>query len=398
MLRLLLSTFASTALVAQQFPPQPSAATLPPVVTPDPASLPAAVLPTTPTRLEPEIRSITKLHNSMPHYLVGIGIVAGLAGTGASDRGTRQAIINLVRQHGLNVTLADVVAGSTAMVSITCSLPPFAKEGMALDVKLEILGDATSLRGGDLLRAELKGVDGQNYVVAQGPVMVAGFTVGGGNASVSKNPQGTGWVNNGGLVMHEENSSFFSESGHLELRLLNPSFYNVASIVKGIRGALGNDELAVRAVDSGLVRIEIPSDRRTPEFAIDLLNRLGTVRVPIENPAKVVIDQASGTVLAGEGVLISPCVVGLTDLMIAVTNDDEVVQPLPLANGDTERVGRTRIDVQTNSTELKPVQGGATVADLLQNLRSLGLTPAQLISVFQALDTGQFLHAELEIR
>jgi flagellar P-ring protein precursor FlgI len=334
----------------------------------------------------------------MPHQLIGIGIVTGLAGTGSSDRGTRQAILNVVRQLGLNLTIADVIGGTTALVSLTCTLPPFAKNGQQLDVKVEVLSDAISLRGGELLRAELKGVDGQTYVVAQGALITAGFVAAGTNASASKNPSATAWLHNGGLVVREEQTSFFSESGALELQVLNPSPYNASSIAAGVRTALDGTSAQVNAVDPSLVRIELPDADRTNANALRILNLVGDVRVAIENPARVVIDQASGTVLAGEGVLISPCVVGLSDLTIAVVNEDEVVQPNPWAQGTTERVGRTRVEVQTNDTDLQQLSGGATVADLLQNLRSLGMTPAQLVLVFQALDQGGFLHAQLEVR
>ncbi|MBL8753787.1 MAG: flagellar basal body P-ring protein FlgI [Planctomycetes bacterium] len=350
------------------------------------------------TVLSPRIRNVTRLHNSMPHQLIGIGVVVGLAGTGSSDRGTRQAVLNVVRQLGLNLTMADVVGGNTALVSLTCSLPPFAKQGQPLDVKVEVLSDSVSLRGGELLRAELKGVDGQTYVVAQGALIVAGFTAQGANAQVTKNPSATAWLPNGGLVIREENCSFFSESGALELQVLNPSPFNAASIASGVETALAGSAAKVAAVDQGLVRIELPDDERTPANAIRILNLVGNVRVPVENPAKILIDQTSGTVLAGEGVLISPCVVGLSDLTIAIVEEDQVSQPNPLSTGTTERVGRTSVEVQSTNTDLKKVSGGATVSDLLQNLKALGLTPGQLVSVFQALDQGGYLHATLEVR
>ncbi len=350
------------------------------------------------TLLSPRIRSVTRLHNSMPHQLLGIGLVTGLPNTGSSDRGTRQAILNVVRQLGLNLTPTDVVGGTTALVSLTCSLPPFAKVGQPLDVKVEVLSDATSLRGGELLRAELRGVDGQTYVVAQGALVVAGYTVTGGNAQATKNPSGTAWLPNGGLCVREENTSFFSESGALELQVLNPSPFNATSVANGMRAALAGTTARVTAVDSALVRVELPDADRTTENALNILALVGDVRVTVENPTKVMIDQTSGTVLAGEGVLISPCVVGVSDLTIAVVEEDYISQPNPLAQGSTERVGRTRIQAQTSSTELKNVGGGATVSDLLQNLKALGLTPTQLVSVFQALDQGGFLHATLEVR
>ncbi len=350
------------------------------------------------TILSPRIRSVTRLHNSMPHQLVGIGVVTGLAKTGSSDRGTRQAILNVIRQLGLNLTISDVVGGSTALVSISCSLPPFAKQGQILDVKVEAISDCSSLRGGELLRAELKGVDGQTYVVAQGGLVVAGFSADGNASSLKNNPSLTGWVTNGGVVIREENTQFFSESGALELQVLNPSPFNAMSIAAGVTTALDGITAKVSAVDPGLVRIELPEADRTNENAIRLLNLVGAMRVQVENPAKVMIDQASGTVLAGEGVLISPCVVGLSDLTITIVEEEQVSQPLPFGQGQTEKVARTRIEAAQTHTELKKMGGGATVSDLLTNLKTLGLTPSQLIQVFQALEQGGFLHATLEVR
>lgn len=350
------------------------------------------------TILSPRIRNVTRLHNSMPHQLVGIGVVTGLAATGSSDRGTRQAILNVIRQLGLNLTIADVVGGSIALVSLSCTLPPFAKQGQILDVKVEALGDSVSLRGGELLRAELKGVDGQTYVVAQGAVIAAGFAAGGAAASVKQNPSTTGWVPNGGIAIREEHTQFYSESGALELQVTNPSPFNASSIAAGIAMALEGSAAKVAAVDPGLVRIELPDAERTNENALRILNLVGNVRVQIENPAKVMIDQASGTVLAGEGVLISPCVVGLSDLTITIVEEEQVSQPNAFAQGQTERVSRTRIEATQTNTELKKMGGGATVSDLLTNLKTLGLTPTQLIQVFQALDQGGFLHATLEVR
>ena len=129
-----------------------------------------------------------------------------------------------------------------------------------------------------------------------------------------------------------------------------------------------------------------------------ILALVGNVRVAVENPARVLIDQASGTILAGEGVLISPCVVGISDLTIAIVEEDYVSQPNAFADGNTERVGRTRVEAETNESPLGAIAGGATVSDLLQNLKTLDLPPSQLVSVFQALEGGGFLHATLEVR
>jgi flagellar P-ring protein precursor FlgI len=413
-IRCSLATLLTTFAVAQAptgGQPQAPQANQDPTGTPLPAPAPTqepTISPLAPVRLNrlgqtvlsPRISSVTKVANMMPHMLTGVGLVSGLVpGQGASDRGTRQAILNFIKQHDLNLTIGDVTGGTTALVSLTCELPPFAKEGTRLDVKCQVLSDAQSLRGGQLLRAVLRGVDGQDYVVAMGPLTVAGFTAKGQNASVQKNPNATAHLLNGGLVVRPMESSFFSESGALELRLLNPSPFNSSSVASGVTTALAGMGMKISAVDPSLVRIEMPFEQRTSENAMQVLGLIGNVRVAVENPTKVTIDQTSGTVLAGEGVLISPCVVGLSELTIAIVEEDFVSQPNALAQGTTERVGRSRVEAQTNSTELQPIGGGgATVADLLQNLKALGLTPAQLVQVFVALDQGGFLHADLEVQ
>jgi flagellar P-ring protein precursor FlgI len=400
MRNLLLCLMIPATLLAQAPLPAPTPAPAPeatPAEAPIATAAPIQESADGETVLSPRIRSVTRLHNSMPHQLIGTGLVTGLAGTGSSDRGTRLAIQNLVRQLGLNLTMADVIGGSTALVSLTCSLPPFARAGQLLDVKVQVLGDATSLRGGELMRAELKGVDGQTYIVAQGAVIVSGLSATGTNASATKNQITSAWLDNGGVVVREEGTSFFSESGALELQVLNPSPFNASSIAAGVRTALDGTSALVSAVDPALVRIELPDADRSNENALRILNLVGNVRVAVENPAKVLIDQTTGTVLAGEGVLISPCVVGVSDFTISIVDEEDVVQPNPYARGTTERIGRSRVEIQT-SNSLNKLAGGATVAELLQSLKTINVAPESLVRVFQALDQGGFLHATLEVR
>lgn len=378
--------------------PEVSTATPPAVMTADPLR-PVRLNGLGQTVLSPKIRNITKVASLMPLKLTGIGLVTGLPNTGSSDRATRQAVLNAIRSKQLNLTIADLTNGSTALVALTCELPPFATEGMRLDVKCASLGDAQSLRGGVLLSAELNGPDGKAYVVASGQLTTGGYVAAGRNASVSKNPNATADLMKGGEVIENLPSSMLSESGSLELRLRNPSAFNASSVARGIATALAGTEASVEAVNPSIVRIELPDGQRNDQAAMRVLTMVGDIRVSVENPSKVTIDQVSGTVLAGESVLISPCVVGVSELTIAIVEEDFVSQPNPFSDGTSERVGRTRVEAQTNSGELQPIGGGgATVADLLQNLKTLGLTPQQLVQVFIALDKGGFLHADLEIQ
>ena len=394
-----LSTVAVGQAPATTAPaPEVSASTPPAVMAADPLR-PVRLNGLGQTVLSPKIRNITKVASLMPLKLTGIGLVTGLPNTGSSDRATRQAVLNAIRSKQLNLTIADLTNGSTALVALTCELPPFATEGMRLDIKCASLGDAQSLRGGVLLSAELNGPDGKAYVVASGQLTTGGYVAVGRNASVSKNPNATADLMKGGEVIENLPSSMLSESGSLELRLRNPSAFNASSVARGIATALAGTNASVEAVNPSIVRVELPDGQRNDQEAMRVLTMVGDIRVSVENPSKVTIDQVSGTVLAGESVLISPCVVGVSELTIAIVEEDFVSQPNPFSDGTSERVGRTRVEAQTNSGELQPIGGGgATVADLLQNLKTLGLTPQQLVQVFIALDKGGFLHADLEIQ
>ncbi|MCA8963747.1 MAG: flagellar basal body P-ring protein FlgI [Planctomycetes bacterium] len=395
-MRHLCTLFVLASLSAQDPVQAPPKAPFTPTVT----ALPQAVAfnAAGETVLSPRIKQITKLHNTLPHKLTGIGIVTGLK-QGSSDRGTRLAMLNMVRRLGLNELIQDVIGGSTTLVMVNGDLPPFAKKGYTLDVDVSSVTDAVSLREGVLQTCELRGVDGELYAVASGKLMVPGFTAGTDQAKLDKNAISvTATLMNGALVVRDNPSSYFSESGAIELRLSNPSPFNAMSVGNGISRALDGTDAKVSVVDMSLVRIELPEEQRTEENANQLVAFVGDVRVAVENPAKVTIDQSSGVVLAGEGVLISPCVVGLSEITIAVTTDPYVSQPNAFSNGTTEIVNRTSVEVKEESTELKKVSGGATVADLLTNLKALGMKPSQLVSVFVALDKHGFLHADLEVR
>lgn len=362
---------------------------------------PAAVAPAPEPAVQPivvRLQQVTRLHNSQPNALEGVGLVVGLNGTGAGDVVSRTALQNFVRSHGLNIRESDLVSGAAALVHVTAELPAFAHEGMTLDVTVSSLGDATSLFGGNLIQTELRAIDGKVYALASGPLIVGGFSAAGKTAKVTRNHTTVGHISSGGRVVQELKSSFLSPAGHLELQLVNPNertAVNIARAVESVVVALG---CKAAAVDRGLVRIELPRRLQSEAGAIDVLTRIADVPVQVHNPATVVINEASGLVLAGEGVMISPCTITMEDLTISVAQDDEVVQPYPGFNrGETAIVPRTQIDVTTSRTDLKPVRGGATVAELLENLKALELTPRQLVIVFQKLAENGYLQAELKV-
>jgi flagellar P-ring protein precursor FlgI len=351
------------------------------------------------TTITVPVHQVTRLHGSQANVLEGVGVVVGLNATGAGDSVTRQALANFIRRNGLNVRDSDLTAGAAALVRVSAELPPFSHEGQPLDVTVDSLGDATSLFGGRLISTPLKGLDGEVYAVAAGKVSIGGFAAGGKNAKVARNHTTGGWIAAGANVVRDLKSSFLSENGFLELQLINPDEQTAVNIATALNEVLRAHGCRAGAVDRTLVRIELAQKLKSEEGALQVLHLARDVKVRVHNPTLVIIDEATGLVLAGEGVMVSPCVVALEDLTISIVNEDEVSQPLPGINdGQTAIVTRTQIDVATQASQFKPVKGGATVAELLENLKALELSPRQMVQVFQALAGEGFLQAELRLR
>ncbi|MEM7199117.1 MAG: flagellar basal body P-ring protein FlgI [Planctomycetota bacterium] len=345
------------------------------------------------------IEQITRPQGAMGNELIGTGLITGLNGTGAKDKVSRQAAQNLIRNLGLNIGDTDLTTGSFALVMVNVTLPPFSKEGQLLDVKVSAMSDATSLFGGYLQYATLQAIDGEVYAEARGPVTVSGFSASAQGTSVVRNHVTVGNVPDGAKVVRAARSYYLSQEGHVELQLINPDLRTATNIAEAINQALAGSGATARPIDRTMVRIEVPSEQQSEAGAMRLLTLIRPLPVEVHDPTVVIIDAAAGVVLAGQGVMISPCVVALSDLTISVVSQDEVSQPLPGPNlGTTETVNRTRIDVQSTNSELKPVAGGATVDELLGNLKALELSPRQLIQVFEHLKSGGYLQADLRVR
>lgn len=347
------------------------------------------------------LRQITELQGAMSNQLTGFGLVTGLNNTGSGSKVTRQALLNFIRRHGINPQLADLTTGATALVAVSAELPAFSKVGMKLDVDVTALGDESDLRGGRLLPVKLYAWDGKVYATAAGPVFVNGFKASSvdKNTSITNNHVTGGTISNGGQVVVAPKSFFLSEEGHLELRFRNPSVSTAIEAAQAINKLLEGQLYTAVPVDGYMVQIRFPEKLQTQENAMQLLNRISSVMVPIRVEDKVILNETSGLIIAGENVQISPCVLALSNLTITVVSQDEVVQPIaPYTKGKTAIVGRTKIDVQRENTQATALKGGATVGDLVANLKALALNPQELIEVFKHLKAIGYLHAELITR
>jgi len=333
------------------------------------------------------------------NQLIGYGLVVGLANTGDTGRSqfTVQSTAAMLRRLGATVDVTSIQPKNAAAVVITATLPPFSAPGMRIDVTVSSLGNARSLLGGTLLQTPLFGADRKVYAVAQGPVLVGGFSASGvTGSSVSKNHLTVGRVPEGGLVERLVETPALSGKP-LVLTLRQPSFVNAQRVVDAIDAALGVG--TATALDGASIRVT-PPDQYKKNF-VGLLAVLSLVEVEPDNSARVVIDERTGTIVLGGAVRISEVAIAQGGLTIEIQEEQSASQPAPftLNSGDTKVVPSTSVDVeQGNTSALHHVKATATLSDLVTALNAIGARPRDLIAIFQALRTAGALQARIEVQ
>jgi flagellar P-ring protein precursor FlgI len=338
------------------------------------------------------IKDITTLQGVRSNPVQGFGLVFGLAGTGDNSETTRRAVASALRkQEGLAVTPEDISADSVTSVWISAELPPFAREGSKIDVTVSAIGACKILRGGTLLMTELKGADGQVYAVAQGHIVVGGYEASGRAASIQKNHPTVGKIPAGAHVEREELAEFI-QNGQLTLHLRNPDFATAGRIARAINSVYAS---AATAEDAGTVEVDLPDGLQRQEV-VEFIAKINALEVQPDAPAVVVIDEKTGTIIVGQNVQISLVAITKGNLSIITEEQEMVSQPLPFSTGgSTERVDRTREEVVEERRPLHVIPDNPTVQDLARALNAMGLSPADLISIFVSLKEQGALQAEL---
>ena len=342
------------------------------------------------------IKDLATFRGVRGNQLIGYGLVVGLNGTGdkSSAAFTQQGLSNMLTRMGVRVTPDQIKVKNVAAVMVTAELPAYARLGQRLDVLLSSLGDATSLEGGTLLITPLKGMDGNTYMMAQGPISVGGFKAGGQASSVSKNHTTVGRIPRGGLVEREV-ALKLRDFGKLSVNLNSPDFTTANRVARRLQQAM--PDLAARATDPSTVEITLPKGAGAD--LVGLMARVENLDVTPDSPARVVVDERTGTVVMGEAVRINTVAVASGALSISVSESAQVSQALPLAQGgQTVVTPRTEVQVGEKRVPLKVVKGdGVSIGDVVKALNALGATPRDLIVILQAIKAAGALRAELEI-
>ncbi len=356
-----------------------------------------ALLPSLAAIAQPvRIKDIADFEGVRDNQLVGYGLVVGLNGTGDRLRTaifTRQSLVGMLERLGVNTrdneTRLDT--RNVAAVMVTANLPAFAQPGSRIDIAVSALGDATNLTGGTLLVTPLLGADGEVYAVAQGAVTTGAIAARGAAASVNRGVPTSARISSGAIV---ERGVPFSLAGRDQLRisLRNPDLTTARRIAAAIERAMGAG--SARATDPRTVLLSLRG--REP---IGMLTDIEQLRVEPDQAARVIIEEASGTIVMGANVRVSTVAIAQGNLTIRITETPQVSQPNPLSNGETTTVPRTQIEVDDQAERrLGVLRGGISLQELVRGLNSLGVGPRDLITILQSVKAAGALQAELEIR
>uniref|UniRef100_A0A7C4EKI3 Flagellar P-ring protein n=1 Tax=Thermodesulfovibrio aggregans TaxID=86166 RepID=A0A7C4EKI3_9BACT len=342
------------------------------------------------------IKDVANWAGVRDNQLVGYGLVVGLNGTGDKD-GTYlyQPIANMLSRMGVTINVRDLKGKvkNVAAVMVTAKLPTNVKPGSKIDVQVSSIGDAKSLQGGTLLLTPLVGADGEVYALAQGPVSIGGFIATGRAAQAIKNHQNVGYIPEGAVVEKAVPVNLNAKS-ELQLLLQFPDIITAKNISEKINETF-KSEIA-KTIDPSTISINVPSIYRGN--VVDFMAEVEKIEVTTDQPARVVINERTGTVVIGSHVRITPAALAHGGLTITIKEMPEVVQPPPLApeRAKTEVVPRTELKVEEKQAALVEVKG-STVGELVKALNALGVTPKDLISILQALKTAGALKADLII-
>lgn len=351
----------------------------------------ASLLPSATTDLR--IKELASIEGVRDNQLIGYGLVVGLNGTGDRKQTvfSAQSLTNMLQQLGVSVPPTAIRVNNTAAVMITATLPPFAQPGSRIDITASAIGDASSLQGGIVIMTVLKGIDGQPYAVAQGPIVVGGFTAGGSGTKQTQNHPTVGRVPAGAIV--ERLAPSVSPDKEIKLQLRRADYTTAARIVGAVNKQFG--KATARAESAGLVLVSIPKDQSASP--IEFISQLEGLRLTPDRIGRIVVNERTGTIVMGKEVTISPIAIMHGNLSVEVETTFDVSQPAPLSQGTTTTVPKVGVAIKEEKAKDIVLKDGANVEDLVRALMSIGSTPRDVIAILQSLRSAGALDAELEI-
>jgi len=342
------------------------------------------------------VKDICAFQNKQEVDLIGYGLIIGLDGTGDGNgtQFTTQSLVNMMQRMGLTVDVNKVKVKNIAAVMVTTRLSSLQTSGSFFDVTVSSVGDASSLQGGTLLMTPLSDANGVVRGVAQGPVSIGGFNVqvDEGNKIVN-NYTLVGRVPGGGKVTNAIQPLPESEQ-EVFLSLNDPDVTTAHRIAQRINIKYG---LTAYSLNGGTVKVVIPDSLMHPSLRMKFISDVGQLQIVPDNTAKVIINEKTGTIVAGEHVTIEPVAIAHGTITVNVQSRPIISQPLPYSEGETIVTQESQISVDEENARVVHMKGAVYLSDIAKALNTIGATPRDIIAIFQALKQAGALHAELVI-
>ncbi len=341
------------------------------------------------------LKDLVSIEGVRDNQLVGYGIVVGLNKTGDRQQTifSAQSLANMLEKMGVAVNSTAIKVSNTAAVMVTASLPPFAQPGTKIDVTAAAIGDASNLQGGLLLMTSMRAANGQVYAVAQGPVVTGGFVAGRGGVSQTVNHPTVGRVPAGASV--ERPAPSVEPTAHLRLQLRNEDFATASRIAEKVNKEFALEKPVALAENSALIDIETPPawKQRMPAF----IAAVEELRVEVDGPARIVVNERTGTIVMGKDVRIAPVAILHGNLSVEIQTRLQVSQPGPMSQGTTEVVPEVSVSAKEEPAKNVLLKEGATVEELVRALTAVGSSARDIIAILQNLRVAGALDAEMEV-
>jgi len=341
------------------------------------------------------IKDIASVQGVRSNQLVGYGLVVGLPGTGEkSSAFTEQAFSTMLRNFGINVPPGETLKiKNVAPVAITAELKPFTKPGQTIDITVSAIGEAKSLRGGELLQTFLKGVDGKVYALAQGSLVVGGLGAEGADGSkVVINTPTVGRISNGAIVEREVLSPF-GQGDTITFNLHKADFTTAKKMADTINNLVGPHTASM--LDATSVQVLAPRDVSQRVSYLSTLENLEFE--PARSSAKIIVNSRTGTIVIGQDVKLLPTAITHGGISVTISENKTVSQPNAFANGNTEVIDNSTIDVTQADSRMFRFDPGVNLNDLVRAVNEVGLAPGDLMAILEALKQAGALEGELII-
>ncbi len=350
--------------------------------------------PATDNEHKVKLRDITQIQGVRGNQLVGYGLVIGLNRTGDTQQTffTVQTLANTLQRLGVQIAPGTVVVKNVAAVFVTANLPAFSRPGMDIDVTIASVGDAKSLDGGVLLLTALHAANGAVYAEAQGPITIGGYTEGIPGNSKAVNHPTVGRISAGAIVEREA-AVDLTTFRTVSFLLRNPDFtasYDAAQIINKEFGRPIATSVDSRRIDVNVAQSGEPS-------VPTLISRIQNLSITSQTPAKVIVNERTGTIVMGGDVKLSPVSVIHGSLIIEVATTQLVSQPAPFSNGQTETITQTKLSITDPPAKSIQMKAGANVEELIKGLHAIGATAHDIIAILQAIKSAGGLQAYLEV-